>query len=84
MLYNNRKKPAFKIHKSKSMHQTLRKNFSYKSHAALKPILRRGFNTPLSLDAMLLELHYYLEAARADLVQPRQENIDRILREALG
>ncbi len=65
------------------MAQILRKTFSHKSHAALKPILRPSFNAPLSIDAMLLELNKYLQRAKNDLLQPRQECLDRILREAL-
>ena len=65
------------------MAQTLRKTFSFPSHATLKPVIRRGFGAPLSVEAMLLELHQYLYAAKNDLLQPRQQVIDRILREAL-
>jgi hypothetical protein len=64
------------------MAQTLRRTFSYQSHAILKPVIRRGFGAPLSVEAMLLELRKYLYSAKNDLLQPRQQVIDRILKEA--
>ena len=38
--------------------------------------------TPLSLQAMLYELQHYLQQLQSDLLQPRQQVIDRLLREA--
>lgn len=64
------------------MPQTLRKTFNSYTHSSLKPIVRRSLLAPLSLEAMLQELHQYLE--HRDLLQPRQQSIDRILREALA
>lgn len=64
------------------MPQTLRKTFSNKSHTHFKPTVRKGFESPLSLQGFMEQLQYYIDAAKADLLQPRQSVIDRILLEA--
>lgn len=65
------------------MPQTLRTTFSPRSHNHHALSLRHGVMTPLTLQDMLLELQQYLQLLQQDLLQPRQQVIDRLLREAL-
>ena len=46
------------------------------------PILRRGFLLPLSLVALLGEMNEYLNSAKKDLLQPRQQTVSAILNAA--
>ena len=63
------------------MAQTLRIKFSYKTHSRRLPVLRSGFLAPLSLQSLMQELHQYLMLAKNDLLQPRQQALDRIMLE---
>jgi hypothetical protein len=66
------------------MPQTLRKTFSNRSHTQFKPTVRKGFESPLSLEGFMQQLQAYIDTAKSDLLQPRQNVIDRILLEAAG
>lgn len=45
------------------------------------PALRNGFMAPLSLPVLMQQLQQYLLLAKHDLLQPRQQVIDRLLKE---
>ena len=64
------------------MAQTLRINFSYKSHTRQLPALSKGFLAPLPLPVLLQQLEQYLVIAKIDLLQPRQQVLDRIMQQA--
>ena len=63
------------------MAQTLRINFSYKTHSRQLPALRDGFMAPLSLTALMQHLQQYILLAKNDLLQPRQQVLDRIMQQ---
>lgn len=72
----------FKMQSNSSMPQTLRINFSYKSHTRTRPALHTGFQVPFALPQLMQQLQQYLQMLKADLLQPRQQVINRILAEA--
>lgn len=64
------------------MPQTLRKTFSYTSHIRLKPALRSAFEVPFALPVLMQQLQHYLKLAKEELLQPRPQIIQNILKEA--
>ena len=66
------------------MPQNLRTTFSFQTRNTPRRTLVRAqtYAGDLSLEGLLISMQHYLARAKADLLQPRMQVIDRILREA--
>jgi hypothetical protein len=68
------------------MSQTLRTTFSFQQHSSprrsLVPAASAAGNN--SLEDLLAAMRQFISRAKTDLLQPRQQAVDFILREAAG
>jgi hypothetical protein len=66
------------------MPQTLRTTFSFKPHTtarrSLVPVASHAAYQ--SLEGLLAAMQHFIARAKTDMLQPRQQAVDRILREA--
>jgi hypothetical protein len=66
------------------MSQTLRTTFSFQQHSSARRSLVPAESAANchSLEGLLAAMQQFLAKAKADLLTPRQQAVDRILREA--